>query len=406
MMEPINQSINVAEEEADFFSSGSSDEYSDNTVEIRHLIRKDYKKNKKLHQQQHMEDDERLLSCKSIMKQLIAMLLIIITVVTLISISLYAYINERIEHHKDDIMFILLGDFGRNGNYKQTDVALQMDKHCSAKMTFNLGCKFILGSGDNFYPNGVSSSDDQQFNSSFESIYGTLDTLKHVKWYQIVGNHDYHRNPHAQLQYKSSRWTMPNLFYTTYHRTNTFKMTIIHLDTTPFTPFKEHKLNKTAYDLGRKTLNEQLTMLENIISNHNPMEGWLFIVGHHPIFSATNIDNFNGYDKHMAPIQAIILKYNYKIDAYFNGHSHSVHNLRLGEFYYFTSGGGSKTLKDKYKPAEYQEKLKSYLHNFLLIHYQEQAGFIRFHISHHEMIALFVNYDGKVTSLQRISKNT
>ena len=62
--------------------------------------------------------------------------------------------------------FLILGDWGRNGEKDQTDVAAQM-----AIAAKELDAKFIFAVGDNFYENGVKSVDDPQWQSSFEKVY-------------------------------------------------------------------------------------------------------------------------------------------------------------------------------------------------------------------------------------------
>src|SRR5690625_2838665 len=66
---------------------------------------------------------------------------------------------------EDSFSFIVLGDFGRVGDYYQKDVAREM-----GHATIALDAEFILSVGDNFYPNGVQSTQDYHWISSFESI--------------------------------------------------------------------------------------------------------------------------------------------------------------------------------------------------------------------------------------------
>ena len=49
---------------------------------------------------------------------------------------------------------------------------------------------FVLNVGDNFYPHGLSSVDDEQFTRSFTSVYNQT-ALLGVPWYSVLGNHDY-----------------------------------------------------------------------------------------------------------------------------------------------------------------------------------------------------------------------
>src|ERR1700743_3327414 len=68
---------------------------------------------------------------------------------------------------KDDyaLHFMVVGDWGRNGEYDQAEVAKQMG---------NWGTEhplsFVISAGDNFYPSGVISANDPTFHYSFENI--------------------------------------------------------------------------------------------------------------------------------------------------------------------------------------------------------------------------------------------
>ena len=67
--------------------------------------------------------------------------------------------------------------------------------------------------GDNFYEDGVQSTSDPQWRSSFETIY-SAPSLQ-IPWYVALGNHDYRGVPQAQIDYAkiSHRWQMPSRYY-------------------------------------------------------------------------------------------------------------------------------------------------------------------------------------------------
>ena len=59
----------------------------------------------------------------------------------------------------------------------------------------------ILLMGDNFYDDGVINSDDARFEQTYlETFRGPY--LKNTKIYVNAGNHDYHQNITAQIEYK------------------------------------------------------------------------------------------------------------------------------------------------------------------------------------------------------------
>lgn len=70
---------------------------------------------------------------------------------------------------EESLNFITIGDWGRTRSSgvpnKQDDVARQMDIWAREH---NL--EFILTLGDNFYPDGVFSSDDEQFETKWRNV--------------------------------------------------------------------------------------------------------------------------------------------------------------------------------------------------------------------------------------------
>ena len=64
----------------------------------------------------------------------------------------------------DGLNFLVFGDWGRKGESDQVQVATQM-----AKAAQDSAAKFVISVGDNFYENGVSSADDEQWRLSFEN---------------------------------------------------------------------------------------------------------------------------------------------------------------------------------------------------------------------------------------------
>src|ERR1700692_2120748 len=106
------------------------------------------------------------------------------------------------------VNFLVVGDWGRQGTNHQRDVAVQMGKAAAA-----LGSRCVVSVGDNFYEDGVASTADPQWHSSFEEIYAAPSLQ--IPWYVALGNHDYRGVPQAQIDYAKSsmRWRMPSRYY-------------------------------------------------------------------------------------------------------------------------------------------------------------------------------------------------
>src|SRR5260221_11005803 len=63
-----------------------------------------------------------------------------------------------------DLTFLIFGDWGREGEFHQRDVAKQMGLAAARRR-----CRFIVSVGDNFYEKGVQSATDPKWKSSFEA---------------------------------------------------------------------------------------------------------------------------------------------------------------------------------------------------------------------------------------------
>ena len=138
--------------------------------------------------------------------------------------------NPGLEQTDNALHFLVLGDFGRHGQYHQKAVAEQMG---AAAITLDID--FILSVGDNFYPNGIRSVQDPQLKNSFEDIY--TNTKLYEDWYVALGNHDYKGNIEAQIDYSkvSRRWHMPDEYYKkTFTLKDGSKVLLVIMDTNPF----------------------------------------------------------------------------------------------------------------------------------------------------------------------------
>ena len=125
--------------------------------------------------------------------------------------------------------FLVFGDWGRQGEQDQVEVAGQMARTAKA-----INPQFVISVGDNFYEDGVRSVDDPHWQKSFEEVY--RDPALQVPWHCILGNHDYRANCDAQIAYHkiNPRWNMPARYYVQSHQVDALTTAdFFYLDTTP-----------------------------------------------------------------------------------------------------------------------------------------------------------------------------
>jgi tartrate-resistant acid phosphatase type 5 len=226
--------------------------------------------------------------------------------------------------------FLILGDWGRNGEPDQTAVATQMGIAAQS-----MDAKFVIAVGDNFYEDGVSSVDDPQWQSSFEKVY-VAPSLQ-VPWWVALGNHDYHGNCDAQIEYgkTSKRWNMPARYFTRTEKIDADNaVDFFFLDTMPMATFDDDEAqfhDNVKWDV----LPKQMAWFESALKASTAP--WKIVIGHHPVFSGGE----HGDTPYIVE-QVLPLLEKYKVQAYINGHDHDLQHLQAGAVNLFCSGGGSK----------------------------------------------------------------
>ena len=224
----------------------------------------------------------------------------------------------------DHLQLIAVGDTG-TGNEAQFEVAQGIAKVCEKS-----GCDLLLLLGDNFYPDGVNSTDDPQFKTKFELVYQKLNK----PFFAVLGNHDVKQDVLSQLIYslKSSTWRMPNYEYSF----DTAEARFYGLNTN--CPFSSERL--------RRKLNQNDAELQA----NAEKRPWTIAFGHHSIYS-------NGTH---GDVDLITRGYwNWflegRVDLYLAGHNHNLAHLQseTSATDYVISGAGGAN----YRSQSEREKL-------------------------------------------------
>ena len=226
--------------------------------------------------------------------------------------------------------FLILGDWGRNGEPDQTAVATQMGIAAQA-----VDVKFVIAVGDNFYEDGVASVTDPQWQSSFEKVY-TAPSLQ-VPWWVALGNHDYHGNCDAQIEYGkvNPRWNMPARYFTRTEKIDADNVVdFFFLDTMPMATFDDSEV-KFHNNVKWETLPKQMAWFESALKASTAP--WKIVIGHHPVYSGGEHGDTPYIVEHVLPLLE-----KYKVQVYFNGHDHDLQHLQAGAVNLFCSGGGSR----------------------------------------------------------------
>jgi acid phosphatase len=194
---------------------------------------------------------------------------------------------------------------------------------------------FVASTGDNFYPFGVSSDRDSQWQSSFEAIY-TADGLVDPPRFAVLGNHDYGGRIDAQTgRTGHGRWHMPGLWYSV--RGAGFGRADVDL----------YFINTVVW-LGKERFPFSWLGSEISSGEQQAQRAWLIaelaastaryklVFGHHGIYSIGP----HGGEMRMKELDDVLRKYG--VTAYVNGHDHCLYHISRDGLHYVCSGGGSK----------------------------------------------------------------
>jgi tartrate-resistant acid phosphatase type 5 len=279
------------------------------------------------------------------------------------------------------VRFAAIGDVG-HANDTQKAVAAAVKEKCAAS-----GCDFVVLLGDNFYSNGVSGTDDAQWNDTFEAIYAGID----LPFYAVLGNHDYGGNGAGYEPQKADY----QVAYTAVSPTQRWKM-----------PAKHYHFIAGPAELFVLDTNEQMFGADG--QQRTDVSGWLggstapwrIALGHHPYLSNGPHGNAGTYEG--IPFIPVVSGSGVKsfmedvvcgkVDIYLSGHDHSRQWLKPtcngSQLIVNGAGSGTTDLSSK-NEVLFQEAV---------------AGFLYVAAEPNTLSAEFIADDGAVEFTQTLTK--
>jgi tartrate-resistant acid phosphatase type 5 len=206
--------------------------------------------------------------------------------------------------------------------------------------------------GDNFYgqmPDGVNS---RRWITQFEQMYPS--TLFPGPAYAVLGNHDYEtfrgNKVEAELAYtkQSSRWTMPQRWYSVQLPKENPLLTLICLDSN-FPGSKGIDLSPWSFVLTKQEHDEQQAWFEAELAKPRTTP-FLAVAAHHPLYS-----NGKHRDTPKLIAQWDSLLRRYKVDLYLSGHDHDLQHLEFKNHptsFVISGGGGAELVGWTTQPQE------------------------------------------------------
>lgn len=271
----------------------------------------------------------------------------------------------------EGLSFLVVGDWGRDGADHQLDVASQMEKAAAEHDT-----RFTVSVGDNFYDNGVQSTSDAQWKTSFENVY----TGGHLQspWYVVLGNHDYRGVPQAQVDYTSlsPRWRMPSRYYKVAGQDMGFAdLDMFVIDSSPLVHEYAAKTGLLGANVKTQDTGAQLAWLDTALGESAAK--YKLVFGHHTMFSGGS--GHGNTPEMIARVLPILKKHG--VLAYVNGHDHDLQHIERDGLHVICSGAGSEV-----RPVSTVDGTKFCL---------SQSGFSLFTVAPESVTVTFRNYLGQ-----------
>ena len=264
---------------------------------------------------------------------------------------------------KNNVKFLVFGDSGTGGD-DQRKVASGMWQVCAEQPN---GCDFALVLGDNIYerwffePGGVSGPGDKNFRKKFEEPYSRF---QRFDFWLVPGNHDWEQEDSVQAEINhtrvSDRWRMP---FNHYSIPGLPKWLHVYgLDTTVIKDADYD--DKRPPSVGSKRaaqLKNAKAQLDAVKAALRDKTGWIFLFGHHPVYSTGNHGTKNG-NRGVNPaiksaiVDELICDAGIAIDVYFAGHEHHQEHLEgpsfpgcEAAFHQVVQGAGGRKLRNSRK---------------------------------------------------------
>ncbi len=224
-----------------------------------------------------------------------------------------------------ELRLVVMGDWG-SGRPAQVEVAQAMEKTASEIGGFHAG----LLLGDNFHDHGVKNIADPLLRRHFEQLYDTPH-LAYVRWYAVLGEHDYDGDPQAQLRYTGRGrygWNLPHEYYRedmpTFGET---LVTLLALDT----------------NLRFERWDAQLRWLERELERLADEPQMVVVMTHHPLVSYST-EPERVHDWMRERVAPILARHDGVVDLVVAGHAHCMELIEVDGLRQVVVGTGGQGL--------------------------------------------------------------
>jgi len=290
---------------------------------------------------------------------------------SLVILNSVSFHNKQFtENSSENINFVVLSDMGKYDESIKRKIADHIGRLAEKNRI-----DFVAVAGDPIHGNGVQSITDQEWENEFEDVY-TASSLQMLPFYVVLGNHDYHGNTQAVLDYSaiSERWNAPARFFSIDQTVDKLQHALfVFVDTTPLIDDYRQKYSEA----GEQCLERQLFWLDSTLFASNSR--WKIVIGHHPVYAHT--EKLESQQSDIQERVGKILEF-HAVDFYISGHTHNFQYIKHKDKTIHYVGNSSASDSRKVAPIEGT------------IFCNSNSGYTLFTVSADSVQFSFINYRG------------
>ena len=208
-----------------------------------------------------------------------------------------------------------------------------------------------------------------------------------------MGNHDWIKNPYAQIEYNklNPKWNLQMNYTKEIKFSNQKSAQMIFMETSRYFELERNRVPK----IRNHSSIEMTNWLRKTLEEGEGKYQWRFVYGHYPFYSSGHYGDVG--HTNMTEVEDLFVKH--KVDAYFCGHQHILQHLEVSykndhKIQYFISGAGGQTISNDIKNPN---------HPHSIFARGKEEGFMIHHLSEKESKVEVIGKEGKIihSNIQR-----
>lgn len=294
----------------------------------------------------------------------------------------------------DALNFLVMGDWGGDARKPYTTNDEVITASAMNTAAHNLGAKFTLALGDNFYTTGLSKSTaSARFAGTFENCFkgDALSSDAGFEFNVLAGNHDHIGDVQLEIDYtkQSKRWNFPDYYYNfTKVAPDGATVDFVMIDTVVFagnSGIDHHGLSGSEL-LGpadAEVAGAQLDFIKKQLQGSKA--DYIIVSGHYPVYSVAEHGPTEQLQKELKPLLT-----QYKVSAYLCGHEHNEQHIDVGDGvqYHVIGSAHDKDSSMKHEKTITKDQLK--------FHSVPDGGFATVEVTKKGMVLTHLDGSGKV----------